>query len=160
MSYLVLIIVYDLRTKKVPLVWFISLVISSFLYLGISYATSGFLFGWYNIWFHISGIVIALPFFIMWIVSKGAWMGFADIEIIAWMGMFLGIYSGASATLIAFYTGALFAIVFVGFKLSKGYSYDTIRKIHIPFTPFLLLAWFGTFIFSFDIFSLLSGLFM
>jgi prepilin signal peptidase PulO-like enzyme (type II secretory pathway) len=160
MSYLVLIIVYDLRTKKVPLVWFISLVIWSLLYLGISYRTSGFSFGWYDIWFHISGIIIAFPFFIMWIVSKGAWMGFADIEIIAWMGIFLGIYNGASATLIAFYSGAFFAIFFILYKLLKRQPYSSIRKVHIPFTPFLLLAWFGTFIFSFDIFSLLSGLFM
>ncbi len=160
MSYLVLIIVYDIRTKQVPFIWFIFLVMWSLVYLGISYVTSGFSFGLYDIWFHGSGIIIAFPFFIIWLVSKGRWMGFADIEIITWIGIFLGIYKGASATLIAFYAGAFFAILFILFKLSKGQSYETIRKIHIPFTPFLLLAWFLTFVFSLDIFSLLSGLFM
>lgn len=159
-SYIVLISVYDLRTKQVPLMWFISLVISSLAYLGIFYATSGFSFGWHDIWFHVSGIIVALPFFIMWLVSKGHWMGFADVEIIAWMGMFLGIYRGASATLIAFYAGALFAIVFIAFKLLRGQSYGNIRKAHIPFAPFLLLAWVGTLVYSLDIFSLLSGLLM
>lgn len=161
-SYGALIVIYDIQTKTVPLVWFLGLVFFSCIYLIIPYISgaASALSVWRTIGFNISGMLIALPFLAMWVVSKGRWMGFADIEIIAWMGIFLGIYNGASATLIAFYSGAFFAIFFILYKLLKRQPYSSIRKVHIPFTPFLLLAWFGTFIFSFDIFSLLSGLFM
>lgn len=161
-SYVALMVIYDIQTKTVPLVWFIGLVFFSCIYLTIPYISgaASLLSLWHTLGFHVGGIFIALPFFALWFISKGRWMGFADIEIIAWVGMFFGIHMGASAVLLSFYVGAVFGILFITFKLMKGNSYSTIRQIQIPFVPFLFLGWFMTLLYSFDIFTLLSGLFL
>lgn len=161
-SYGALMVIYDIQTKTVPLIWFIGLVFFSCIYLIIPYASgaASALSAWRTIGFFISGTLITLPFLALWLVSKGKWIGFADIEIIAWMGMFLGIHMGASAVLLSFYTGAFFGIMFIVFNLIKGIPYDTIRRTQIPFVPFLFFGWFITLVFSFDIFSLLYGLLM
>mgnify|MGYP000476377046 CR=1 FL=1 len=161
-SYGALIVIYDIQTKTVPLVWFIGLVFFSCIYLVIPYISgaASALSVWRTIGFVISGMLIALPFLAMWLVSKGRWMGFADIEIIAWIGMFFGVQMGASAVLLSFYLGSFFGIVFIIYKFIKGIPYTTIRKIQIPFAPFLFLGWFITLLYSFNIFTLLSGLFI
>lgn len=161
-SYGALMVIYDIQTKTVPLIWFIGLVFFSCIYLIIPYASgaASALSVWRTIGFNISGMLITLPFLAMWVVSKGRWMGFADIEIIAWVGMFFGVQTGASAVLLSFYLGSIFGIVFIIYKLIKGIPYSSIRKIHIPFVPFLFLGWFITLIYNFDIITLLSGLFI
>lgn len=161
-SYGALMVIYDIQTKTVPLIWFIGLVFFSCIYLIIPYASgaASALSAWRTIGFFISGTLITLPFLALWLVSKGKWIGFADIEIIAWVGMFFGMQMGASAVLLSFYLGSFFGIVFIIYKLIKGIPYTTIRKIQIPFVPFLFFGWFITLVFSFDIFSLLYGLLM
>lgn len=161
-SYIALMVVYDIQTKTVPLVWFIGLVFFSCIYLSIPYISgaASALSLWRTVGFHISGMIIALPFLVMWVISKGKWMGFADIEIMAWIGMFLGIQMGASAVLLSFYIGAFFGMIFIVINLIKGISYNAIRRIQIPFAPFLFIGWFITLVYSFNIFTLLSGLLM
>jgi leader peptidase (prepilin peptidase)/N-methyltransferase len=161
-SYGALMVVYDIQTKTVPLVWFIGLVFFSGIYVTIPYISgaASALSVWRTIGFHVSGILVMLPFLAMWIVSRGKWMGFADIQIIAWIGMFFGVQTGASAVLLSFYLGSIFGIGFIIYKLIKRIPYSNIRKIHIPFVPFLFLGWFITLIYNFDIITLLSGLFI
>lgn len=161
-SYVAVMVIYDIQTKLVPLIWFVGLVVFSCIYLTIPYISgaASLVSLWDTVIFHVSGIIIALPFFVLWLISKGRWMGFADIEIIAWMGMFFGIYIGTSAVLISFYIGAVFGILFMIIKLLKGIPYTTIRQTQIPFTPFLFLGWFITVIYMFNMFTLLSGLFL
>lgn len=161
-SYIALMVVYDIQTKTVPLVWFIGLVFFSCIYLSILYISgaASTLSLWRTVGFHISGMIIALPFLAVWVISKGKWMGFADIEIMAWMGMFFGMQMGASAVLLSFYIGAFFGMIFIIISLIKGVSYNTIRRTQIPFAPFLFLGWFITLVYSFNIFTLLSGLLM
>ncbi len=161
-SYGALIVIYDIQTKTVPLVWFIGLVFFSCIYLIVPYVSGAVsaLSVWRTIGFNVSGMLVTLPFLAMWVVSKGRWMGFADIEIIAWIGMFFGMQMGASAVLLSFYLGSFFGIIFIIYKLIKGIPYATIRKIQIPFAPFLFLGWFITLLYSFNIFTLLSGLFI
>ena len=117
-------------------------------------------FSWGNIVPHLLGLLVVTPFLFIWLVSQGKWMGFADIEIIAWIGFFFGFLSGISAVFLAFYAGAVFAICFIIYHLLRGHSYATLRKIPIPFAPFLLLSWFITVITSWSIFSLFLSLFM
>lgn len=156
----IIIVVHDIRTKKIPVLWMAGLFISSTAFLAIYYGISGLGFSASTIIPHLFGLVIAVPFLFLWLISQGKWMGFADIEIIAWMGWYFGIITGASAVLSAFYLGAIFAILFIIYKKVRGFSYASLRTVQIPFAPFLLIGWFLTAIFSWNVFSLFARLFM
>lgn len=157
-SFAVAITVYDTKTQLVPVRWMLYMAAFSIIFLTASYGINGFETS--NLWMHVMGLLVAVPFLLIWIISRGKWMGFADIEIIAWMGLFLGPWMGTSAVLLAFYSGAVFAVCFIIYNLIKGYSYKTTRAIPIPFAPFLLVAWFVTVITSWNIFSLFARLVM
>jgi prepilin signal peptidase PulO-like enzyme (type II secretory pathway) len=105
---------------------------------------------------HVLGLIIALPFFLIWALSRGRYMGFADVEIIAWIGLMLGVRLGTSAVLVSFYLGAILAIGYISIKKIRGYSYHEIRKVQIPFAPFLLGGFFLVAIIGFDVIALLS----
>jgi prepilin signal peptidase PulO-like enzyme (type II secretory pathway) len=151
--------VYDFKTRLVPLPWFLTLIASSILFLFIHMAlVTGI--SWIAIMPHLLGILIAVPFLLLWLVSHGAWIGFADIEIIAWIGLWLGVMLGTSSILLAFYAGALVGIIIIIFTLVQGRSYHSVRKIPIAFAPFLLSAWFITTLTGWSIFSLFIRLFM
>lgn len=156
-SFAICIIVFDVKTKTVPLNWFLGLVISSIVYLLGIY---NFQFSSDVIFSHITGIIVAVPFFAIWIFSEGRVIGFADIEIMAWIGLFFGVMAGISTILVAFYVGAIMSLLFVFYKLARGFTYSQIRTIQIPFTPFLITAWFGALLFSWNIFSLFARLFL
>lgn len=157
-SFGIIISVHDAKTRLVPFSWFIGLVVSTVIFL-VSYNV---MLGFYipSFFPHLIGILIAAPFLFLYFISQGRWMGFADIEIIAWMGLYLGIVTGFSAVLSAFYLGALFALLFIGYKLLKGSTYQSLRTTRIPFAPFLLASWFITVVFSWNLFSLIASLFV
>ncbi|HQV64852.1 MAG TPA: prepilin peptidase [Candidatus Paceibacterota bacterium] len=157
-SFGIIISVHDAKTRLVPFGWFLGLVVSTVIFL-VSYNV---MLGFYLPSFipHILGIMIAVPFLFLFFISRGKWMGFADIELIAWMGLYLGIVTGFSAVLSAFYLGALFALVFIVYKLLKGSTYQSLRTTRIPFAPFLIISWFITVVFSWNIFSLIASLFV
>lgn len=157
-TYGILISVYDSKTKIVPTSWFIGMVVSSIVFLITYYSMIGFYFP--SLLPHIIGIIICLPFLFLWIISDGRWMGFADIELIAWIGLYMGTVSGIMTVLSAFYIGAIFGILFLGNNIVFRKSYTSLRSVQIPFAPFLIGAWFFNVIFSWNLFSLITSLFM
>jgi len=72
-------------------------------------------------------------------ITKGKGMGFGDVKIAVFMGLFLGGQKTILAFYIAFVFGALISLVLMVFKKAN-------RKTLIPFGPFLILgtlvAWF------------------
>jgi leader peptidase (prepilin peptidase)/N-methyltransferase len=156
LSFAIAIAVYDIRHKSVPLVWLLLMSIFGvgFIILEHVFIPSSSFGQW--LLAHISGLIIAVPFFLIWVLSRGRYIGFADVEIITWIGLMLGVRLGISAVLISFYMGAFFAIGYIIFKKIRGYSYSRIRKIQIPFAPFLLVGFFVVAIIGLDVITLLS----
>lgn len=150
-SFTIIIAVHDIKTQLVPLSWFVGLVIATLVFLISFNFLSGFTID--KLVPHFIGLIISIPFLALWFFSRGKWIGFADIEIIAWIGLFSGVLSGINIVISSFYLGAIFAIVFISIKLLQGYSYQEIRKTRIPFAPFLLAAWFLGILFHWNIFS-------
>ncbi len=78
-----------------------------------------------------SASVAALFFFAIWALSRGRWMGFGDVKLAFFMGLFLGFPNIVVALFFAFLTGALIGLVLI-----------VVRKKHIksevPFGPFLV----------------------
>ena len=78
----------------------------------------------------------SLFFFAIFMVSRGAWMGFGDVKLALFMGLFLGWPNILVALFLAFLIGAIVGIGLISLKKKEF-------KSEIPFGPFLIL---GTFI--------------
>lgn len=149
--FLILIFVYDLRHKIIP---------NEFVYLfilltGVSMFISGSSFVAPSLMQVLAGPLLSLPFFFLWIVSSGRWIGFADGKLAIGIGWGLGLVSGISAITLAFWIGAFWAIfilVLQKFGLFNSSQGITIKS-EIPFGPFLILAFFIAIFIPLDFFG-------
>jgi prepilin signal peptidase PulO-like enzyme (type II secretory pathway) len=140
-SILLVIAVYDLKHKIIP--DSLSLVFGLLAFLSVFLFVQG-------IWSpHIpaiseflGGIIISVPFALLWLVSRGAWMGLGDAKLAVGLGFLLGTLGMISATIISFWVGAVIGIALLIFFKHYG------RKSEIPFAPFLVLSTFIVFIFE------------
>lgn len=133
-SLLIIIFVYDMRHSIIPdhivylfiILSLLSIIWSIFTVRGFSAPAA-----------LVQGILVALPFFLLWAFSKGRLMGFGDVKLALGMGWLLGLLGGFSAVVFAFWLGAIVGLFLLG--LSRKYSMQS----QVPFAPFLIL---GTFI--------------
>lgn len=98
----------------------------------------------------LSGLVIFVFFFLLFIVTRGRGMGFGDVKLAFVLGLFLGLKLSIVALYLAFLTGAAVSLILVlwGKKKLQGST--------IPFGPFLVgstlfSALFGDYFFQFFI---------
>ena len=164
-SLLLVITVYDLRHKIIP---------DGPVY---AFAALAFLGGAAAISaaphfpaFLIAGPVVALPLFLLWLVSRGRWIGLGDAKLALGIGWLLGISDGFSALIFGFWIGAAVGLLLIlaarlrraaffrGLSLSFALKNLTIKS-EIPFAPFLILGTFLVFYFGISPFTLFSGLF-
>lgn len=135
-SLMVIISGYDVLHRMIPVVPMILLALITW-FLG----------------FHILGLVIAIPFFLIWVLSAGTWMGLGDVELIAIIGIGLGVSSGVSAVILAFWIACavMLPIMYVMKKRKKK------RNPEIPFGPFLLLGMYLVAVCGLDILKLVTN---
>ena len=147
---------YDIRHMVVDvsaLLFFIALCIVG----GFAGFFGGGSLSWLVVLTHIfAGIIVPLPFFLLWFISKGQLIGFGDIELMAGMGLLLGAVSGYSAVTLAFWIGAVVIGLGVLFKMVRKNKHHTFDPI--PFAPFLLLGIYLVGIGGLDIFALIMQL--
>lgn len=82
----------------------------------------------------VAGPLVAFPFFILWGVSRGRWMGFGDVKLALALGWLFGISGGFAVVLVSFWIGGLTGLFLLA--LSNRYSMQS----QVPFAPFLLAA--------------------
>ncbi len=99
----------------------------------------------------LAGPIVALPFFLIWLFSKGRLMGFGDIKIIFGIGFFLGLYGAIAGVLLSFWIGAIFVLFFTILRKAK-----VTLATEIPFAPFLIAGTIITLLFSIDITDIIS----
>lgn len=110
--FLVVIFVYDLKHYIIPdKIVFpaigIALFYSLFLLFTGDYSLSHFLSMIY------AGILPALFFFLIFIISKGKWLGFGDVKLVFFMGLFLGFPEILAALFLAVFLGGIIGIGFI-----------------------------------------------
>lgn len=165
-SVLVVIAVYDIRHKIIPdgLAFLFAL-----LSLAMFFSKVGFVNAFYfpHAWTLIAGPLLFFPFWFLWFISQGRWLGLGDGKLAWGMGWFLGAAFGGSAVILAFWIGALYSLVLMGWQkirhtFNKKVSHELSLKSEIPFGPFLILATLLVLFFpinlfdgSFDILSLI-----
>jgi len=146
-ALLVVIATYDLKHKIIPDKLSLVFGVVSFL--------SVFFFVNYNFLPHmptflglISGVLVSLPFALIWFLSRGAWMGLGDAKLAIGLGYFLGFSSVLSAIVLAFWSGALIGVFLIVFSLRHK------LKSEIPFAPFLVLGAILIFLFEINLFPI------
>jgi len=146
-SILLVIAVYDFKHKIIPDT--LSLVFGVLAFIGL------FFFNDYIFYLHIptvleflSGILLALPFALVWFLSKGTWMGLGDAKLALGLGWLLGFARILSGAVLAFWTGAVLGVILILF--SKKYGI----KSEIPFAPFLVLGVLIAFLFELQLFPI------
>lgn len=147
-SLLIVISVYDLRHKIIPDKLVYAYALASLLSVFVNHTGTGPFFMKAPFMSLIIGPLLALPFALLWLVSKGKWMGLGDAKLILGIGWMLGPLAGLAAVMLSFWIGTL---VSVGILL---FSYKKIHmKTEIPFAPFLILSTMLVFFFNLDVFS-------
>ena len=142
-SILIAIAIYDLRHKIIP---------DSFSYALLAVAVLGNLFFFkINLAELLLSLIPSLFLFLLWLFSRGRWMGLGDSKLMLGGGIFLGFPASLSALILSFWVGGALGIV-----LLLASSKITLKS-EIPFGPFLasgiLLAFFfGDFLMPFAFF--------
>lgn len=155
---ILLISIYDIKHFIIPDSFLIFLFIFSFLYLFLS------LFPFSHLSLLLinlaSGLVLALPFLLIFVISKGTWFGFGDVKYIAVFGFLLGFNVGLSAVVLSFWIGAAISLLALAVKkLTPHINLPLLRnnltiKSEIPFGPFLSLGVIISWCLSLDLFQI------
>ena len=99
----------------------------------------------------LSALGAFLTFLFLFLITRGKGMGFGDVILVAFMGLFLGFPYIGFALYIAFLTGALISLILVVMG-SKKLRHDT-----IPFGPFLVIGTFTSFFYGREILEFVRG---
>ncbi|MEK7117011.1 MAG: prepilin peptidase [Patescibacteria group bacterium] len=151
---ILLISVYDLKHFIIPDSFLVSLFIFSLFYT-LMPATDYWLL--INI---ISGIVLAIPFLLIFLISKGRWLGFGDVKYILVLGFLLGFIQGLSAIVLSFWIGAAFSLIALFLNRLKPhinlplFKNSLTIKSEVPFGPFLSLGIIISFYLNLDLFQI------
>jgi prepilin signal peptidase PulO-like enzyme (type II secretory pathway) len=90
-----------------------------------------------------SGVICAVPFLLLWGVSRGKWMGLGDGILAFGIGNMLGISFGINSIIYAFWIGAGYAILLLlGGYASREKKLRVGMKSEVPFAPFMILGAF------------------
>ncbi len=87
-----------------------------------------------------AGLIFFIPFFLLWYISEGRWIGLGDGKLVLGIGWFLGFISALNAILLAFWIGAIFSVGLLLIDKLKNGQKNITMKSEIPFGPFLILA--------------------
>lgn len=146
-SLLIIIAFYDARHKIIPDP--LAVLFGTLSFLGLFLFTEGRLELHLPAWKELlSGFAVAVPFALLWLISRGTWMGLGDAKLALGLGWMLGISRIVSATVLAFWSGALLSVVLLLF--SKKYKI----KSEIPFAPFLIFGALIAFFFELNVYPL------
>ncbi len=166
MSLLVLIVVYDLRHKIIPDLFAFLFGLLAFIGLFFTFDGAGqFQFIMPGVWDFAAGIILAFPFYLLWLVSSGNWMGLGDAKLVLGIGWFLGLSGGGTAIVFGFWIGAVVSLLIIGLgKLFRRFNKSRLfgqfklphlsMKSEIPFAPFLVAGLLIVFFFGYNILSL------
>ncbi|MEI6345771.1 MAG: prepilin peptidase [bacterium] len=147
LSLLVVIGVYDLRHKIIP-----DALAYAFAAFGLVYSVARLFSGPSSLeytntlfqalpWLLAAGPLLFLPFYLLWKVSGGRWIGLGDGKLALGMGWFLGLSGGISAAVLGFWLGALVAVCILAVQRAWPKLGSALNmKSEIPFAPFLIIG--------------------
>jgi prepilin signal peptidase PulO-like enzyme (type II secretory pathway) len=97
----------------------------------------------------VAPLVVALPFFLVWLVTKGKGVGFGDVILFFGIGAFFGIYEGLAVFILSVWMGAV-AGLYYKYVIAKNKK----KATAMPFVPFIVSAFLIVLFTGVDIFSI------
>ena len=141
-SILIVISIYDLRHKIIP-----DGLVYAFALISLFY-TLIFAFSPWNL---VAGGILFLPFYLIWLISKGTWIGLGDAKLALGMGWFLGLIDGLGALFVGVWVGAIICIALFALKPILHSKFRLTMSSEIPFAPFLIIGTVLIFFFRWDV---------
>jgi len=153
---LILVALYDQKTTYVLSGYVYVGIVAALVYLLATYAGSWEVgkVGLFLLPNGFAALVAMLPFALLYLVSKGAWMGAGDIEIAALLGFLLGWPNFLVALYFAFIVGSIWGLAKIYIFKNAG------LKSEMPFAPFLIAGTVFAFIFSEQLINLYVKIFL
>lgn len=142
---LVIIFAYDLKHYLIPDKILFPAIIVAFVYrLIISFGESWiFSLHWQFVGYLVAALVASGFFLGIFLISKGAWMGFGDVKLAILLGLLVGWPNILVALFLSFFFGAIIGVILMMLS-AYGRSPEGRQKIgfksEIPFAPFLILG--------------------
>ncbi len=136
---------YDYKHSYVPVVFLGLFSFLSFVMLGMRYVHDG------GIAVLLGPLVVAFPFLVIWLFTRGRALGFGDVLLYLAVGAFFGIEQGLAVLLISVWLGAVVGII-VYLERRKKRNTNTA----IPFVPFIVAAFLIVLFTDIGIFSIAS----
>ena len=150
-SLLIVISVYDLRHKIIPDKLVAVFILVSLFSVFVNPAPFGSIFIMPTYTALLAGPILALPFALLWLFSKGRLMGLGDGKLVLGIGWLLGLSAGVCMVILSFWIGTIISVLLMVLSKKKMNM-----KTEIPFAPFLIASAFIVFFFNLDIFSLIK----
>ncbi len=141
---------YDAKHKIIHLPSLVAFFVVGTVFVALQKIGVGESLNWITLVFGLRGaFFVTIPFFLLWVISGGRWIGFGDIEIMVIAGWLLGISGGYAAVFFAFWIACVLVLpMYVYFRVKN------IRMDHqIPMGPFLLLGIYLVMICGWNIFN-------
>lgn len=170
--------VYDIKHKIIP----DGLVYIAAALAFIKMLTALLVFGSTGTWDFVfsisSGLLTALPFALLWLVSGGRWMGLGDAKLALVIGWALGIGHGFTAIVYSFWIGCIIALavilirelieafsdknnalhlkLFKSKTTAKIFKYIPVLKLksELPFGPYMIIGFYVVYFTGKTLFSL------
>lgn len=140
---LLVITAYDIKHKIIP---------DRFVYAFAAIALLGLFVGGSS-WLHmpswsalVAGPLLALPFALLWLVSRGTWMGLGDAKLTLGIGWLLGFSAGVNALVLAFWVAAVASVAWL-FLVHRKFR----PRTEIPFGPYLILGMYLVLLFRIQV---------
>ena len=131
-AILMVIAVYDIKHKIIPDHFVYIFIILSFLSI---FLTPSLAFALPSYQALIAGPIMALPFALLWLISRGEWIGFGDAKLALGIGWILGLSMAVNAFVISFWIAAIISLIWMAITYGKFKP-----KTEIPFGPYLILG--------------------
>lgn len=110
-----------------------------------------------TLWGLAAGPLLALPLFLLSLVSGGRWMGWGDSALELSLGWYAGFSMGLTALMFGFWGGAIVGVALLSLKYTwrSTHSRFTMNS-EIPFAPFLILGAAVVHFFHVDLFPYIT----
>lgn len=156
MSLLVFMSGYDLNHKIIP--------DPSVFLFGFLALLSQLIVGTLSWKIFFAGIILAIPFYLIWLLSRGAWMGLGDAKLALGIGWMLGLSAGGTAIIFGYWIGAaiMIGLLLLRLLMKSGGLRRWLRKIRvprltfgmeIPFAPFLISGLLIVYLLGYNLFA-------
>ncbi len=108
----------------------------------------------------LAPVILFLPFWLLWRVSCGAWIGFGDAKLAVGIGALLGFVYGLSAIVLGFWIGAAICLVLLGIQRAFPGTHflgsHLTATSEVPLGPFLILGVFIVLFWHVDVLGIAS----